>query len=102
MSAPPPPFEPQPQASGAVLSLVLGILGIVLGPLCGPFAWVMGRKAELEVRASAGGLSGGGVATAGKILGIIGSIFLVLMVLAFVVLFAAGSSPEQSSALRSV
>jgi hypothetical protein len=102
MSAPPPPFEPQPQASGAVLSLVLGILSIVMCPLCGPFAWVMGRKAEQEARESAGRLSGGGVATAGKILGIIGSVFLVLMILAFVVLFAAGSSVEQSSALSSV
>lgn len=74
-------------ASGAVASLVLGVLGIVLCPLCAPIAWSLGRTAEREVDASGGSLDGRGLATAGKITGIIGTVLLVLYVLAFVVFF---------------
>ncbi len=92
----PHPFDPQPQASGAAPALVLGILSIVLCPLCGPFAIALGRKAEKEVRASGGQVGGGGIATAGKILGIIGCVFLVLLVLGLL-LFVVGTSVESSS-----
>jgi hypothetical protein len=95
------PLHPQPQASGAVVALVLGILSIVLCPLCGPFAWVLGRRAEEEVRASGGALGGGGIATAGKVLGIIGSVFLVLLILGLLLVIVAGVSIEESSALSS-
>ena len=50
---------------------MLGIVGLVVCPLCAPFAWVMGSKAEKAVDASGGHLSGRGEATAGKILGIV-------------------------------
>jgi len=86
----PHPFDPQPPASGAAPALVLGILSIVLCPLCGPFAIALGRKAEKEVRASGGQLGGGGIATAGKILGIIGCVFLVLLIAGLLLLIAAG------------
>ena len=92
----PHPFDPQPPASGAAPALVLGILSIVLCPLCGPFAIALGRKAEKEVRASGGQVGGGGIATAGKILGIIGCVFLVLLVLGLL-LFVVGTSVESSS-----
>jgi hypothetical protein len=59
---------------------VLGILGVVLCPLCGPVAWVLGRKAEQEVDASGGRIGGRGLGTAGKILGIIGTLFIVLFI----------------------
>lgn len=90
----PHPFDPQPQVSGAAPALVLGILSIVLCPLCGPFAWALGRRAEQEVRASGGQQGGGGIATAGKILGIIGTVFLVLLVLGLLLLFAVGTSVD--------
>jgi hypothetical protein len=66
---------------------VLGILGVVLCPLCGPVAWVLGRKAEQEVDASGGRIGGRGLGTAGKILGIIGTLFIVL----FIVLLLLGT-----------
>jgi ABC-type Fe3+ transport system permease subunit len=81
------PIEPRQQASSAVAALVLGILGVVLCPLCGPVAWVLGRKAEQEVDASGGRIGGRGLGTAGKILGIIGTLFIVL----FVVLLFLGT-----------
>jgi hypothetical protein len=86
----PGPVQPQPQASTAVAALVLGIVGLVFCPLCGPVAWVLGRKAEQEVDASGGLIGGRGIGTAGKILGIIGTIFIVLLI-AFIVLGVAAS-----------
>jgi ABC-type Fe3+ transport system permease subunit len=74
------PIEPREQASSAVAALVLGIVGVVLCPLCGPVAWVLGRKAEQEVDASGGRIGGRGLGTAGKILGIIGTIFIALLI----------------------
>ncbi len=93
----PHPSAPQSQAPGAAPALVLGILSILLCPLCGPFAIALGRKAEQEIRASGGQLGGAGIATAGKILGIIGCIFLGLLVVALL-LFALGSGGSTSSA----
>jgi hypothetical protein len=94
------PFPMQPQASGATPALVLGILSVVLCPLCGPFAWVLGRKAEQEVDASGNALGGRGLATAGKILGIIGTVFLVVLVLGLV-FFAIGVALDGGGASSS-
>src|SRR5262245_5491360 len=81
---PPPPKHPQ-----AVTALVLGILGIVVCGLCGPFAWVIGSRAEREIIASQGRLGGGTEATIGKILGIVSTALLALSAV-FVFLFAGG------------
>jgi hypothetical protein len=83
-----PPYGAQPQyslpnAPGAVLSLVLGIIGITACGLTAPFAWAQGRKAEQAFDASPGSYGGKGMATAGKILGIIGTVLLAVGVLFF-------------------
>jgi hypothetical protein len=78
---------PRPTSSRAVTALVLGILGIVFCPLAAPVAWAIGREAEQQIDASGGALDGRGLATAGKITGIIGAVMLVLYVLAFVLFF---------------
>lgn len=82
------------KADGAIAALVLGILGILLCPLCAPVAWGMGRKAERLVDASGGTLGGRGEATAGKILGMIGTAFIVLGIIAIIALVAIGSSVD--------
>ena len=71
-------------------ALVLGILGLVICPLCGPFAWWQGRSAEGAVAASGGQYGGKGMATAGKILGIIGTVVLVLVVIVLIGSLVAG------------
>ena len=81
-----------PNASNAVTSLVLGILGIVLCPLLGPIAWVLGRNGEQEIDASGGAVGGRGMATAGKVLGMVGTFFVVLLVLAGLALVAGSPS----------
>lgn len=84
----------QQTASGAVVSIVLGVLSVMFCPLCGPVAWALGRSAAREVDASGGQLGGRGIATAGKILGMIGTVLLVLLVLFFVGAVVLGMSIE--------
>ena len=90
------PFDAEPRspqnAPGAVAALVLGILGILVCPLLGPFAWVYGRKGERAVDASGGVLGGRGLATAGKILGIVGTLLIVLLLVALLFLVAGSGS----------
>lgn len=90
----PPPSAPPPsqQVPGAVAALVLGVLSIVLCPLFGPIAWSLGRKGEQDADASGGQLRGRGLATAGKVLGIIGTIFLLLLIGVLVLVISTGSN----------
>ena len=105
-----PPYAgftpPRPDHPQSTLSLILGIVGLVFGFGCGlgflvsPFAWALGRNAVREVRASHGHLGGEGTARAGMILGIIGTVLLVLAILAligFAVLVAVSDTTTGSS-----
>lgn len=94
---PPPPPPPPPGVGGygysaprtsqkALWSLVTGILSVVCCGPAGIVAIILGKNAEREIAASHGAISGGGMAKAGFILGIIG---LALMVLG-VILYASG------------
>ena len=65
----------------AIVSLTLGAVGLIICPILGPLAWYLGYqavKAICEGRSPAGGE---GIAKAGMILGIIGTIWLVLVAL---------------------
>jgi ABC-type Fe3+ transport system permease subunit len=100
---PPPtdgPYGPQPPHGGqsapthgsATTALVLGILSFVVCGLLGIPAYIIGKRAEREVRASQGTLSGEGLAKAGWILGLVAMILTVLALLLVVGLFALGST----------
>lgn len=101
--APPNPYaypRDHPRA-GLALGLGLGALigGFVtlgLGFALGPFAWVIGQKARTEVRTSNGAYHSEGNATAGMVLGIIATAFLVLAVL-FWTLAIIGIATDSSS-----
>jgi hypothetical protein len=90
--AAPPYGAAQTRADGAIPALVLGIIGLVFCPLCAPFAWVLGRRAEQQVDASGGILAGRGEATAGKILGIISCVLSALFILLFIALIGVGAT----------
>ncbi len=102
-TAPRDPWAPSPQATGsrnaegAIAALVLGIVGLFFCPLCSPFAWHYGRRAERLVDASGGVLSGRGEATAGKILGIVACGLWALGVIAIIALIAVGSTWDIST-----
>lgn len=80
------PAQPAPQYAPdhpkATTALVLGILGVVLCQVLGPFAWWMGKRTVREIDASNGMVGGRGAANAGYILGVIGTVLLALSVLA--------------------
>jgi lipopolysaccharide export LptBFGC system permease protein LptF len=89
---PPPPYVPgafagavprqAPRDAEATAALVLGILGLpFFCPVLGPAALFLGYFSGQRIRRSGGTLSGAGLATAGFVLGIIGTAFLVLVIL---------------------
>jgi hypothetical protein len=83
-----------PSASGkATASLVLGLVGLVFCPLiCSVLAIVFGYQARREIAGSGGKLAGGGSATAGIILGWIGTVIYGIFALLVVIGLLAGGS----------
>ena len=78
------PVPPQDHPQTTTI-LILGICGLVLCQVLGPFAWSMGNKALREIDASQGQIGGRDTINVGRILGIIATVLLGLGVLAFVV-----------------
>ena len=102
---PPMPVRP-PDHPKATTAMVLGIVSVAGGMLCylpffiAPFAWVMGGKAVREIDASQGKLGGRGMAQAGYILGIIGTILLgiaLMVIVAFVAILIIGAVATSST-----
>ena len=71
---PPPPAPPS--SNRPVISLVLGILGIVCCPIAAPVAWVVGKQELAAIASGASPASGEGLARAGMIIGIVGTALL--------------------------
>lgn len=91
--------QPMPQDHPrATTALVLGILGLVVCLLLAPFAWRIGKKAVGEIDASGGRIGGRGSAQAGYVLGLIGTIVLVLVVLLLLVVLPTGALLGSASA----
>lgn len=89
--APYPPAYSPPNSTLAVVSLVLGILGLTIVPFLGSIAAVItGGMAKKEIRASRGALSGEGLATAGIVMGWIG---IALGVIGFCIAIVAIALP---------
>ena len=84
---PPPAAHPQ-----ATTTLVLGILGIVVCGVIGPFAWSMGNRVVREIDASGGRWGGRTEANVGRILGIVATVLLILGLVLVVVVFAVGGA----------
>lgn len=84
-----PPKHPQ-----ATTALVLGIIGLVVCQVISPFAWSIGAKAVREIDANPQAYAGRSEASAGKILGIVGTVLLGLglLVLVVVLLVAIAAS----------
>jgi uncharacterized membrane protein YjgN (DUF898 family) len=75
------PGQPQSASTQAIMALILGILGIVCCGLLAPIAWFIGSQEGKAIREGRAPVAGEGLAKAGMILGIIGSILLILTVL---------------------
>lgn len=92
------PANQFPESSQATTILVLGVLSLVCLPILGPVAWVLGN---LELRAIHEGRrdpANRGMANAGKILGIIGTVLiLIAAVVAVLVLLSVLIASDQIS-----
>jgi len=73
--------------SQATTVLVLGILGLVLCQILGPFAWVMGNKELAAIDDGRRTPDNRGTAQAGKVLGIIATVLMIIGILFFVGIF---------------
>ena len=85
----PPTLLPREQAPGAVTSIVLAILGLIIWPLgiiFGPLAITYSSQARQAIAANPM-LDGSGMATAGYVLGIIDTIFGVFFILYIILTF---------------
>jgi hypothetical protein len=94
-----PQFAPQPPKHGqATLAMVFGIVSVaglfacVVPILLAPVAWILGAKAVKEIDANPAAYSGRSEASAGKILGIIGTCLLALVLIGIVVLIIIGAN----------
>ena len=83
---PPSPNHPQ-----ATTTLVLGILGLVVCGLIGPFAWSMGNRVVREIDASGGRWGGRSEANVGRILGIVSTVLLFGGLLLVILVFVFGA-----------
>jgi hypothetical protein len=73
-----------PDHPSATTALVLGILGVVGASVLAPFAWGIASKAKAEIRQQPGRYREGGSVQAGYVLGIVGTVLLVIGVLAMI------------------
>jgi hypothetical protein len=84
------PAGARPEHPGAVPSLVIGIIALLGGIICGlplvvgPWAWVKGKRTMDEIDASGGRLAGRGQAQAGFVCGIIATVLLGIAVIVLV------------------
>jgi len=90
-----PPHLPPPDHPRATTSLVLGIVAVAGGFICylpilvSPFAWSISHRTIREIDASQGQVGGRGMATAGRVLGIIGTVLLALVLVVVAIVLVA-------------
>jgi hypothetical protein len=73
-----------PDHPSGTTALVLGILGVVGATVLAPFAWGIASRAKAEIRQQPGRYREGGSVQAGYVLGIVGTVLLVIGVLAMI------------------
>lgn len=93
---PPPPYQPpkQPSQSLALASMIIGIVGILVGgcfgPIPGIIALVLGLTALSQIKKSPELVGGKPYATAGVVIGAISIVFYLLLIIWFVIAMAFG------------
>ncbi len=91
-----PGYGPPKNNTKALLSLIIGIVSLPFGFCCSIFglvgiaAIVLGNMAKKEIAASGGAQTGAGMAKAGFILGIVGTVLAVVMAIVSIVIVANG------------
>lgn len=113
-AAPPAGWTPQPgmpqfptyvlpELPKATTALVLGIVAVAgtfmcfLPVLLSPVAWILGAQARKQIRSAPQQWGGEGRATAGMVLGIIGTVLLVLALVAITLFVVVAVTTSSSS-----
>jgi hypothetical protein len=89
--APPAPPRPAPAASagdGGIAALIVSLMGYMFCGLLCPIGWYLGASHEAECRRR--GVEPSGSGKAGKIIGIIGTVFLLLAFGAYALCLVVG------------
>ena len=76
---------PRPEPHRGTLVLVLGIVSLVACAICGPFAWLIGRDDLRKMDHGSMDPEGRGLTQAGMICGIIGTVLLILPLVAILI-----------------
>ncbi len=85
----PGPFGPmQPKPEGATTVFVLGLLGLLVCGILGIFAWIQGNDYMNRCRAL--GVEPEGLAVAGRVMGMIATILIIVGVVFFIGMMALG------------
>ena len=79
------PPEPAVEHPQAVLAFVLGLLSVLGLLITGPFGWYFGRRVVREIDQDPRQFSNRGLAMTGMVLGIIGTVFLLLVIALIVI-----------------
>jgi len=100
IQSPPPPPRPSHQPHRGSLIIVLGIIALVVCAPVGIAAWIMGNNDLREIRAGRMDPEGEGLTNAGRILGIVATVLmlipLVIIALAFAFMAIAGGAAAVS------
>lgn len=94
---PPPMYAPPATTTStmAIVSLVCGVVGWTIVPFIGALvAIITGHIAHGEIRRSAGRVTGGGMATAGLVLGYIQIVGIVLLIALLIVIGVASAANQ--------
>ncbi len=76
-----PGQPPQTSSTQAIAALVLGLLSLICCGILGPIAWYLGSQELKAIAAGSSPAAGEGLAKVGMILGILGTVYLGLVVL---------------------
>jgi hypothetical protein len=95
------PAGPTVEHPQATLAFVLGLLSVIGLTILGPFGWYYGNKVVNEIDRDPRAYNNRGLAMAGKVLGIIGTVMLALIVVLVVgaIIFAIAASSSSSSTM---
>lgn len=88
------------EPSQATTVLVLGILAIVICAVLGPFAWSIGNNELKAIDSGRRDPANRGTANAGKILGIVGTVFLGIGAIVLVLVLAGAITIGLFDSLR--
>ncbi|BDT84682.1 DUF4190 domain-containing protein [Nocardia cyriacigeorgica] len=76
----------------ATLVLVLGAVSLMCCGVLGPVAWALGKQALDQINDSHGALSGRAQVMVGYILGVIGTIMMIIWALLFLLILLGGNA----------